>query len=231
MGFWFLAFTVVLDAGHGGTNLGAIGVRPDVYEKRMTLAIAKQVEQRLVGSGVRVLLTRRDDRYLTIRERVRRANLWAPDLFVSLHFNASDDRTQRGAEVYVLEPDAAALDAHRAGRAARRLGGGEASAALAEHRHAEARRRAAEAAQLIQSRLVATLAEACGTVRAAVDRGVRQGPMDVLLGVRAPALLAELAYLDHPVEGREILRPRVQAELVEALAGAILTVAQQKGEP
>ena len=221
------AFTVVLDAGHGGSNLGAQGVEAHVHEKRLTLAVARLVETRLRARGVKVFLTRRTDTLLTLRERVRRANAWAPDLFVSLHFNASPDRSQRGSEAYVLDPAGAALEVHRAGV---RAGGDEPGAAAqaaqirAEHAQDHARTLAWEAARGIQRRVCGALAEASGVPRASLDRGVRAAALDVLRGATAPAVLAEIAFIDHPLEGREILRPRVQAELADAVAQAIAEV-------
>ncbi len=228
------AFTVVLDAGHGGSNLGAAGVEARVHEKRLTLVVTRLVEARLKARGVKVLLTRKGDTLLTLRERVRRANGWAPDLFVSLHFNASPDRSQRGTEAYVLDPAGAALEVHRAGaRAADGLSGAEAEAAQvrAEHAQDHARVRAWAAARGIQQRVCGALAEASGVPRASLDRGIRAGALDVLRGATAPAVLAELAFIDHPVEGREILRPKVQADLAEAVAQAIAEVAERAGKP
>ncbi len=223
-------FTVVLDAGHGGSNLGAAGVEAHVHEKHLTLAVTRLVETRLRARGVKVLLTRRSDTLLTLRERVRRANAWAPDLFVSLHFNASPDRSQRGTEAYVLDPAGAALEVHRAGaRAADGKTGADAEAAKVQAEHAQdhARALAWEVARGIQRRVCGSLAEASGVPRASLDRGIRAGALDVLRGASVPAVLAELAFIDHPVEGREILRPKVQADLAEAVAQAIAEASEK----
>ena len=102
--------------GHGGTNVGAQSVvaeRGRVYEKEVTLEIARQVAERLEREGIRVVLTRSGDEYVTIRERVRRANRAAPDCFVSIHTNASVEHSGRGVETYVLTELAADRDAKR----------------------------------------------------------------------------------------------------------------------
>src|SRR5262245_4980208 len=96
--------TVVLDPGHGGSNTGAAGVVEGLYEKRITVAIARRVARRLQAAGATVVLTRSTDTYVGLRERVRRAS--GADLFVSLHANASPGRSQRGFETYVLTPEA-----------------------------------------------------------------------------------------------------------------------------
>ena len=96
---------VVVDPGHGGTNTGAPGVG-GVYEKRATLAMGRCVAARLRARGVRVRLTRDDDRYLSLRQRGRIANELGADRFVSIHFNATEDHDQRGFETFILTPRA-----------------------------------------------------------------------------------------------------------------------------
>src|SRR3954464_10265106 len=81
-------FRVVVDAGHGGSNTGAPGLVAGAYEKRVTLAVARALADDLRARGFEVVMTRSSDEYLTLRERVRRANAAEPDCFVSLHTNA-----------------------------------------------------------------------------------------------------------------------------------------------
>src|SRR5438552_1819518 len=107
---------VVLDPGHGGANLGAAGRL--LREKQLTLAVALRLRGLLVDRGYRVVLTREDDRYLTLRERVRRSNAVDAALFISLHANASPDHTQEGIETYVLDRAVAAVEAQRQSRRA-----------------------------------------------------------------------------------------------------------------
>src|SRR5262249_37476329 len=93
--------TVVLDPGHGGSNLGAAGAT-GLREKQLSLALARAVADRLRARGIAVELTRTGDRTLTLRQRVELADRAPADLFVSIHGNASPTRTQRGYETYVL---------------------------------------------------------------------------------------------------------------------------------
>src|SRR5689334_20098046 len=95
---------VVLDSGHGGSNPGAAGSVPGVVEKQVTLAVARRVRDRLTARGLDVVMTRDDDRMLTLRQRAARADALAADVFVSIHANASPSRSQRGYETYVLTP-------------------------------------------------------------------------------------------------------------------------------
>src|SRR5678815_3452652 len=86
---------VVIDAGHGGSNTGAPGRVAGAFEKQVTLAVARALQQRLERDGVKVVMTRERDTYLTLRERARRANAAKPDCFVSIHTNASPEHARR----------------------------------------------------------------------------------------------------------------------------------------
>lgn len=93
---------VVVDAGHGGKDVGAISVRGG-YEKTVTLAIAREVARALARSGkVRVRLTRDDDRFIPLGGRVRIAQAAQADLFISIHADAALNQEARGASVYTL---------------------------------------------------------------------------------------------------------------------------------
>src|SRR5262245_39215390 len=113
-------FTVAVDAGHGGTNLGAPGTGPGIYEKHITLDIARRVRRRLATNpGIRVVMCRDADELLTMRARVRCGNESGARLFMSIHANAAavgaPRGSQRGFEIFVLP--AAGVD-HEAGLAA-----------------------------------------------------------------------------------------------------------------
>ena len=208
---------VVLDPGHGGSNAGAHGAVPALHEKQLTLALATQVAARLREHGIAVELTRDDDRTLTLRQRVARADALAADLFISIHANASPTRTQRGYETYVLTTKGVDVD----GRALRAdvltpRANVEPDVALVLD---DVERGAAqwEAAELA-ARMQRALHDRRG---AEGDRGVRQDAHHVLLGATMPAVLVEVGFIDHPVEGRELADPATQAQLAAAVAEAI----------
>jgi len=96
-------FTVVIDAGHGGKDPGAIGKRADetaVQEKMSTLAVARRLRDQLASrKDVRVVMTRDQDVFLELAERTRRANAAKGDLFVSLHCNSLPANSKRRDEV------------------------------------------------------------------------------------------------------------------------------------
>lgn len=89
---------IVIDAGHGGEDNGC--AREGVDEKDINLAIAKLVQKKLNGMGYQVIMTREDDRYLAVEERVRIANESGADLYISIHQNAYEDESAKGIEVW-----------------------------------------------------------------------------------------------------------------------------------
>ena len=92
----------MLDPGHGGKDTGAVGPS-GVKEKEITLDVAHRVAPVLAGQGIQIVLTRDDDRFVSLEERTARANAFAADLFVSIHCNASESKGRRGVETYVLD--------------------------------------------------------------------------------------------------------------------------------
>jgi N-acetylmuramoyl-L-alanine amidase len=206
---------VVLDPGHGGSNMGAQG--PGIHEKQLTLQLANQVAAHLRDHGIDVVLTRTDDRTLTLRQRVEVADSLPADLFVSIHANASTTRAQRGYETYVLTVKGVDID----GRALRsdtltpRPGvDPEVALVLDDVERGASQWEAAELAARVQH----NLRQRRG---AEGDRGVRQDAHHVLLGATMPAILVEVGFIDHPVEGRQLQEPGVQKQLAAAIAEAI----------
>jgi N-acetylmuramoyl-L-alanine amidase len=93
---------LVIDAGHGGKDVGAIATTGG-YEKAATLAIALATRRAIEADGrIRVKLTRSDDRFLTLDERVRQARVLGADLFISIHADSAPNALARGASIYTL---------------------------------------------------------------------------------------------------------------------------------
>ena len=105
---------VVIDAGHGGTDPGAISVSREVSEKQLTLALAYELRDVLIERGrVRVAMTRDDDRYLSLDDRAAVARRLDAGLFVSLHMDSAPNPLARGASVYSLSDVASDAEAAR----------------------------------------------------------------------------------------------------------------------
>jgi N-acetylmuramoyl-L-alanine amidase len=209
-------FTVAIDAGHGGTNLGAAGLRAGLYEKQVTLEIARRVRNKLANDrGLRVVLCRDTDVLLPMRARVRCANEAGARLFVSVHANASPEAkrgVQRGFEIYVL--GAAEVDEEAATAALTATS--NADAAWAAHRV-----RATAAESLASARRIEwQLSDTLGPDR---DRGIKQSgaALDVLQGLKMPAVLVEVGFIDHAEEGVLLGSEAGWEKVAGALAKAI----------
>lgn len=212
-----MPFTVALDPGHGGTNLGTASQRPGTFEKHITMDLARRVALRLGREkNLRVVLCRDGDVLLPMRARVRCANQAGARLFLSLHANASpagpSRGTQRGFELYVLS----AQDVERDAQAAAVREADDAAAVFAAHRVRATAFESLEAARRVRWRLA-------DTVGAAWDRGIKQdgAALDVLQGLAMPAVLVEVGFLDNPVEGPALLSDAGLDKIAAALAEAV----------
>ena len=207
---------VVLDPGHGGSNLGAAGVT-GLHEKQLSLTLATAVADRLRTRGIAVQLTRSDDRTLTLRQRVAFADQVPADLFVSIHANASPTRTQHGYETYVLTAHGIDIDgrALRSDTATPRPGvDPDIALVLDDIERGASQWEAADLAARVQR----ALRDRRGPDG---DRGVRQDAQHVLLGATMPAVLVEVGFVDHPLEGRQLADPATQSQLADAITEAI----------
>ncbi|HUK67025.1 MAG TPA: N-acetylmuramoyl-L-alanine amidase [Anaeromyxobacteraceae bacterium] len=220
---------IILDAGHGGHDSGAIGPS-GVREKEVTLLMAKRLAAELEGKGFEVVLTRRDDRFVPLEERAAVANTRKGDLFVSLHANANPRREERGIETYVLN---VADDRYAARLAARENGAfSDEDEAPLEVRHiladldaqssADASRRLAE---LVQRQLCAGVRAHVGEVR---DLGVKSALFYVLLGARMPAVLVETSFISNRTEEKRLKSPKFQQEVAASIARAIEVFANRE---
>jgi N-acetylmuramoyl-L-alanine amidase len=210
------SFTVAVDAGHGGTNLGAAGLVPGLYEKKVTLEIARRMRRRLgTDRNLRVILCRDSDVLVPMRARVRCANEAGARLFLSLHTNASPQAkrgTQRGFELYVLPASQVEEDAEAAALTAPDAAG----AAWSVHRV-----RATAAESLAAARRIEwQLSDALGPDR---DRGIKQSGamLDVLQGLKMPAVLVEVGFIDNDEEGKVLATEQGWEALAAALAKAV----------
>ena len=97
-------FTVVIDAGHGGKDPGAVSANGRIYEKDVTLKVALMVGEDIAKNHpeVKVLYTRKTDTFVGLNDRARMANKADADLFISIHVNAAKNQSAKGAETYTL---------------------------------------------------------------------------------------------------------------------------------
>ncbi len=194
---------IVVDAGHGGKDPGATGPRK-VYEKNVVLKMAKYLATELRKQlGVKVLLTRSDDRYLKLRERTEYANRVGADLFISLHANATSNGKAYGVETYFLNlsknNQAAEVAARENGTTLQEVGNLEAILfdLMANAKINESSRLAAE----VQQALVSGLRSKYSHIK---DHGVKQGPFHVLLGATMPSVLVEAGFVSNRREEKRL---------------------------
>ncbi len=212
---------VVLDAGHGGHDDGARGPS-GLREKDLVLDVTQRLAKRLERKGVTVILTRTEDRFLSLEERTAVANDARADLFVSIHANASKSRKPRGIETYFASleatDDAARATAEREnsafGEVAPNLGSDDPLAAiLGDLIATQHLQESSEFAKLAQNELADV-----GRER---SRGVKQAPFVVLMGVQMPASLLEIGFVTNPEEEKGLKRAKRRDEIARAISRAI----------
>jgi N-acetylmuramoyl-L-alanine amidase len=208
---------IVLDPGHGGNDPGTLGV-DGVYEKDVTLTIAKHLKRRLEeGLGAQVLLTRDRDATRSLAQRTAFANASNADLFVSIHANADASGELHGIETYTLNNtnDRAAIRlAKMENGPGVRTGRGDLSFILSDMVQSGKEEESIALANRLQQHLVSRLRGRYPDVR---SLGVKKGPFYVLVGAYMPCVLVETSFLSHPIEGRRLASPAYQSEVVEGL--------------
>jgi N-acetylmuramoyl-L-alanine amidase len=211
--------TVVLDPGHGGEDVG-VRASDGLEEKQLTLDIARRVRLRLeTRLGVRVILTRDEDRAAGLDERAAMANNSKADLFLSLHANAALVPTMAGAEVFHLRLDGEGEEARRDVAEAVTLpvlGGGRRTIDVVRWDFAQA-------AHVETSAVFASLLEEELRRRVPMSpRAIQRGPMRVLTGANMPAALVELAYLTNPEQVEMVKGEEFKNTIAEALYDAVV---------
>jgi N-acetylmuramoyl-L-alanine amidase len=201
--------TVVLDPGHGGRDEGAQG--NGLVEKNLALDVALRMEQILKPYNFPVVLTRRDDTYPTLEERVAMANRIDNAIYVSIHFNHAKDRVSTGVETFYApekipadnswtwtgifnKPDAPPLDT------------GETLAGF------------------VQASLVMRTN--------AVNRGIKNNQeLYVVRHTRCPAVLVECGFINNPLEAQLISNGEYRQRLASAIAEGIMSYQKTRPQP
>jgi N-acetylmuramoyl-L-alanine amidase len=207
---------VVIDPGHGGTDPGAIG-RTGATEKQLTLELSKMLAERLRAAGYEVLLTREDDRTISLQERTDFANRVDADLFLSVHINSARNRSLRGFETYYLDlaNDPAARETAARENASGQGGSmADLGATLQHIVNNEFRGASSELAASIQDSLVMHVSKSYQEVR---DLGVKTAPFSVLVGAKMPAVLIETSFVSNEQEEGWLKTTAYRSQLAEAI--------------
>jgi N-acetylmuramoyl-L-alanine amidase len=215
--------TIVLDAGHGGEDAGAVGPNKR-YEKVINLNVTKYLAAILKQRGYKVYLTRSKDIFIKVMERTVLANEKDADLFMSIHTNAVPKEKANevdGIETFFLSP----AREERAKRVA-------ALENKSDIREMSASSKDVFLESLNRPRITAShkfaidvqagiLQSARSKYKDVQDSGVREGPFWVLVGAQMPSILVELGYITHPVEGKRLYDKSYQQLLANGIANGV----------
>lgn len=208
--------TICLDPGHGGNDTGnRVGSGFFAHnEKTYTLALAQELGAQLKGLGFNVIYTRTKDERVELPVRPAIANRAGADLFVSLHFNATQSGKDEvsGPETYCITPVGAS--------SSNAQGEGADHGPVAANRQED---RSLVLAYQVQKSLVNNLG--------VQDREVRRARFAVLRDAQMPAILVEGGYMTHPVEGRKIFDARYRKQMAAAIVKGILAYQRLTAPP
>jgi N-acetylmuramoyl-L-alanine amidase len=230
------SFKLVLDPGHGGEDPGAIGPT-GLKEKDVVLRISTRVRNKVRKElGWDVVMTREDDRFIRLEDRTAVAATEEGKLFVSIHANASKDRSIRGVESFVIgtttNRDALRLAAKENNISPRQVS--DLQIILTDLKLNDPTKviPSRQLAECVQSSLVNNLQKKFGQAK---DLGVKQAPFIVLVGAEMPSTLIEVSFISNPME-EGMLRDQSYLDAVtDAIVDGLKKYAQDgkmvKGQP
>lgn len=188
-------FLICIDAGHGGTDSGAVDLEEDIerddivsYEKYINVDIARRVVGSLAGKGMSTVETRTTDKYVALKDRVALANKLKANLYVSIHCNSSLTKTApypEGIETFHYPPSE-------------------------EYNNPKD----ALAASLVQENVI--------KFTNAKSRGVKTAKFYVLTNTTMPAILIECGFLNNPKEEKLLNDPEYRKKVAQGIAAGIL---------
>jgi len=221
---------IVIDAGHGGHDPGAVGPN-NLYEKNVVLDIALKVKKILSSDPLNeVYLTRDTDVFIPLEERTAIANRKNADLFVSIHANSSQNRQAKGIETYLLnwsDDEESMKVAARENRISlkkmKALNSKQMdvldvikSSLMRENKRDES----VKLANYIQRSMVANLGK---NYKGISDHGVKQALFYVLFGARMPSVLVEVSFISSPLEENRLSQDSYRQEIAKSIAAGLGT--------
>ena len=203
---------IVLDPGHGGNDPGATGYN-GLREKDVVLAVAKLVKQHLRNYNADVLLTRSTDDFITLKNRAIFANSRKADLFVSIHCNASDNRTASGTRSYIYDRVASSKEAAEAAKFENKNTG------ALEFLMNDLRKSAFEYLSI----------EAAGNIQQNLISGLKlkwlpteRAPFYVIANTNMPSVLVEIAFISNPKEEAKLDSEEFKEKVAESMSSGII---------
>ena len=212
---------IIIDAGHGGKDPGAIG-RTGIKEKDVVLDISMRLYKELKARGYNVHLTRKDDTFISLAKRTEIASNLNADLFISVHANANTTRSVHGLEIYTLK-DLDALEMNEAQR-------------KDNHRllfnNLEMDRKNNNLNRIVadllythkqteSTRLAPFMADNTSKYIRARNRGMKKARFFVLRNTLIPAVLVEVGYLTNPREERLLMNNQYRHKIAQGIVKSI----------
>jgi N-acetylmuramoyl-L-alanine amidase len=207
---------IMIDPGHGGTDFGACG--HEIIEKDLALLVSKRVVQQLRSDGYDVLLTRSKDQDISLSHRTTMANRAEADIFISIHANAAQnpnaygietffyDNTYHNSQLYISD-----LKTH----------------ILAYQKYtADKTKNAALLAHSVQ-KIVCDSMQSIHSFES-INRGVKKGAFQVLMGPIAPAILIEIGFISNAQEAKELKKLSYQKRIAQSICAGILFYFKEK---
>ncbi len=218
---------VVIDAGHGGHDPGAVGMKK-LYEKNVVLDIALKLKKILASDeSYEVFLTRDKDIFIPLEERTAIANKKNADLFVSIHANASTRRQAKGIETYLLnwtdDEEALKVAARENAISLKKMKAINKQMDIVEIIKSDLMRESKrdesiKLANYIQKTMISNLD---GSYKNISDLGVKQALFYVLFGARMPSVLVEVSFISNPEEEKLLSCDSYRMDLAKAVAEGV----------
>ncbi len=217
-------YRIVIDAGHGGKDTGAICCGNKI-EKFIVFSIASKLKKKLEAKGFKVYMTRDDDSFVKLPKRTEFANSKKADIFISIHANAAPSKKTRdifkGIEVYYLSP----AKTQRAKDAAEKENAvmfeGKDFYTKNEYLSLLNREKIVESHKLgldVSNEMLKNVRSHFGSV---LNGGVKPANFWVLVGAQMPAILIETGYITHPKEGENLMNNYYKELLAKGIADGI----------
>jgi N-acetylmuramoyl-L-alanine amidase len=226
---------VAIDAGHGGKDPGATG-KNGTYEKTVTLQIAKKLEKKInAQKGMKAVLVRKNDRFMRLRDRIRKARENNADMMISLHADSVPDPRARGSSIYALSVDGATS---------------ETAKLLAEKENA-ADLLFGDVDLAVEDEMVKEVLfdlSLTGTIQSSLDIGdeilrqikhvnrvhkkqVQQAGFAVLKAPNIPSVLLETAFISNPREEKNLRSSAHQKKVANAISKGVMNYFARKAPP
>jgi N-acetylmuramoyl-L-alanine amidase len=210
---------IILDPGHGGKDPGTTSA-DGLFEKDITLKVAKIMGKKLQELGYTVILTRDRDVFVPLEERTAIANSREGDLFLSIHVNAAPASSAHGIETYVLDlaTDSNAMRVAALENATSTRQVSDLQSILMNLMQNTKINESLKLAGHVQDKMVTGLSRSYKDIK---NLGIKKAPFVVLIGARMPSILTEIAFISNPREAKRLRDDLYLATVAEHIADGV----------